>query len=555
MNNITWSKQIMSTLKASGVRYICLGPGSRSSPLIAAAAESLLEVVVHFDERGLGFLALGLSKVYREPVAIILTSGTAIGNVLPAIMEASHDDLPLIILSADRPPELRDCGANQTTDQVKIFGSFVRWQVDLPCAETRLLSYLTSTVSHAVALAKKRRGPVQINCMLREPLLGNPPDFSSYSSHSYEEGHTILSEERIEELASTLSKFEEGLVLLGQDAPEEATHVAKALQWPIISDVTSSLRGKTQVDIPYYEHLIKNSLVASPVAVLQFGRRLTSKTLMEFLKKTPPNIYYQIDDSFARFDPYHLVTKRFDIAPALLANSLARAIPQKKESSWLKCWRMASQSIEGKLETLLQGSYSEPGFAFTLSKMAPKHLFLSNSMPIRDAEAFFYSKSADTRIFTNRGLSGIDGNIATCIGIALTSQIPLLAVIGDLAFLHDLNSLAILQQNPLPILFLVINNRGGGIFSFLPHVSQTPYFETMVAYHHPYQFRAAADLFNIPYYAPTEHHELISLLKQFEQEPKMAVIELSTLRDENVIFHQTIENELRNCLKPLEVML
>ncbi len=546
MNNIAWSKHIMSALRASGVRYLCLAPGSRSSPLVAAAAESDLEILVHFDERGLGFFALGLSKVRREPVVLLVTSGTAVGNLVPAIMEASHDDIPLIILSADRPPELRDCGANQTTDQVKLFGSFVRWQVDLACAETGLLSYLSSTVCHAVSLAKKRKGPVQINCMLREPLLGGtaietPGEHGCLS----EEGTSQFWQERIEEIAYSLCDVEEGLVILGQDAPYEAISVAEALQWPLITDVTSSLRGRSSCEIRYYEHLLKSFPPKAPQAILQFGRRLTSKTLMEFIKKSRPKPYYQVDHSFARFDPQHLVTRRFDVEPGPFARSLAKAIPQQSQRPWLRLWQHLSAPIAEKIESVLQNSYSEPGVALALTQRARKSVFLANSMPIRDMEAFFFPKFHSSPVYVNRGLSGIDGNIATCAGIAYASEAPLIATIGDLAFLHDLNSLATLQDASLPILFIVINNQGGGIFSFLPHLSQTAYFDRMVAYAHEYRFKAAAELFNIPYVAPTSHQEFISCLQQFENLPKMAILELTTKRDENLAFHRAIEENVK----------
>ncbi len=544
MNNPTWGKLLFQSLKAAGVRHCCLAPGSRVSPLSFAAAESGLEVLVHFDERGLGFLGLGLSKVRKDPVVLLVTSGSAGGNLLPAIMEASHEDIPLIIITTDRPPELRNVAANQTTDQVRMFENFVRFQVDVACADTTLTQYLAATVRNAVALSKRKKGPVHINCMLREPLGGSFEEVSEKGCH-YEEGISSIPQERIEEIASELAQIEEGLVICGQDAPFQATLVAKKLGWPMFVDVTSSLRGIDDQEIRYYEHILKTAPIGTPKAILQFGRRINSKTLHEFLKKCLPSLYVQCDDSVARFDPHLIVTHRLQASPKETALSLAHAIEQKEESPWLQKWRKASEQVAARIEESLEGSYSEPGVAFELAKRTPNNIFFANSMPIRDGEFFFYPKRGGSRIFASRGLSGIDGNIATCAGIAYASETPLIAVLGDLAFLHDLNSLAILQDGSLPILFLVINNQGGGIFSFLPHLHGRQHFEKVIAYAHDYRFKNAAELFGVPYSTATSFEELSSCLTAFEEDPKTTIVEIFTNREDNLQWHKEIEERIK----------
>jgi len=553
VNNPTWCKLIVETLKTAGVRYFCLAPGSRSSPLALAAAESSLEILVHFDERGLGFLGLGLSKLRKEPVAILVTSGTAVGNLLPAIMEASHDDLPLIILTADRPPELRDVSANQTTDHVKIYANFTRWQVDLPCCEGSLPRYLVSTVHHAVAIARRRKGPVHINCMLREPLLqGVAEEMISIGCH-HEDGSSYLPQSRIESLANLLETIEKGIVLCGQDSPAEAIFLAKRLNWPLFADISSSLRGKSSHEIYYYELLIKTSSPDYPLAILQFGKRITSKSLLEFCKKSPLSHYIQFDDSFSRFDPHHLVTHRFQVNPKDAILSLCTTLPQKELTSWLKKWQDASEHLAPKIKKTLDNSYSEPGFAYALTKTSISNIFFASSMPIRDGEAFFFPQERPCRIFVNRGLSGIDGNIATCAGIAYSCESPLIAVIGDMAFLHDLNSLAIVQENILPILFLVINNQGGGIFSFLPHLTGVSHYDQVIACAHDYQFRGAAEQFHIPYFTANDHEELTSYLRQFEDNPTTRIVEVFTDRNENLQWHREIETLVKNVVKSSEI--
>ncbi len=545
MNNPTWCKLIVDALQTAGVRYFCLAPGSRSSPLALAAVESSLEILVHFDERGLGFLGLGLAKLRQEPVAILVTSGTAVGNLLPAIMEASYDDLPLIVLSADRPPELRDVGANQTADQVKLFANFTRWQVDLPCGESSLPRYLVSTIHHAVAIAKRKKGPVQINCMLREPLIQGTAEEMTLRGCQHDHGVSQLPEDRIEYLANLLETIEKGIVICGQDAPYEALLLANRLNWPLFADVSSSLRGKSSQEIRYYESIVKTLSPDCPQAVIQFGRRITSKFLLEFCKKSNLSHYIQIDDSFSRFDPHHLVTHRLQVHPIDAITALCTILTQKEETRWLRKWQDASDQIASKLHEALQTSYSEPGFAYGLMKTKIENFFFANSMPIRDAEAFFFPQKKSCRVFVNRGLSGIDGNIATCAGIAYSCESPLVAVLGDMTFLYDLNSLAILQESLLPIFFLIINNQGGGIFSFMPHLTNAPHYDKVIACTHDYQFKAGAEQFHVPYFAATNYAEFISSLQHFENNPTTQIVEVFTDRDENLQWHREIENSLK----------
>jgi 2-succinyl-5-enolpyruvyl-6-hydroxy-3-cyclohexene-1-carboxylate synthase len=551
MNNLTWSKLLLETLKESGVRFICLAPGSRSSPLALAAADSGMEVLVHFDERALGFLGLGLAKTHHEPVAILVTSGTAVGNLLPSVMEAFHDQVPLVILSADRPPELRDCGANQTSDQVKIFANFVRAQVDLPCADPSLTRYLASAVSLAVHTSRKDRGPIQINCMLREPLANGKIEEAYESVCLYEDGINSPHEQSIIRLCKELETIEEGLVLCGQDAPLEASLVAKKLSWPLFNDISSSLRGRCPHEIRYYETLVKNACPGQPKAIVQFGRRITSKFVLGLCKESSLKHYIQIDDSRGRFDPHHLVSNRITANPKKTALMLCQHLNQKHETAWLTTWKEASSTAEPIIQEILTNSYSEAGLAQLLAEHTQSNLFFANSMPIRDGEAYFFPKNGERRIFVNRGLSGIDGNLATCAGIAYASEEPLISIVGDVTFLHDLTSLGLLQECCLPILILVINNQGCGIFSFLPYLSSSPHFEKIQAFAHNYHFLKAAEMFGIPYHAPLSYEDLITCLVEFEKNPKLTIVELQTERQENLRHHREIESLVKEQLLPI----
>ena len=544
MNNVQWSYHILSSLKAMGLSDLCIAPGSRSSPLIAAAMESGLRITSHFDERGLGFIALGMAKVQKKPVAIAVTSGTAAGNLLPSIMEASHDDIPLIILTADRPPELLHCGSNQTTDQSKLFGGFVRFAMDLPCSDPRLFSYLESSCTYAVFTAKRKKGPVHLNCMFRDPLIEPLVTKEKSSFSSYEQGELLLRDERIEEIATTLSGIEQGLLILGQEADPEALLLADSLKWPIIADVTSSLRGYHPFEIKGYEHLIKLGKLPSFQAVIQCGKRLTSKILIDHLAHLKLKLYYQIDDSSSCFNPSHTILKRFCVSPSSFFKALSSKLPAQQNTKHLDECLKNSLEIHPVVDSFLAGVWSEPSFVRTLAKSAAPQIFFANSMPIRDGEAFFFPSTRSPQIFVNRGLSGIDGNIATAYGIAKASGAPLIALLGDLSFLYDLNSLSLLQKEPLPILFLIVNNDGGGIFSFLPHLQKSPELMKLITHPHALQFQAAASLFQLPYCAPKEEKDLDLLVRQFLEKPEPQLIELHTEREWNVTFHKHIEKSL-----------
>lgn len=564
--NERWAELIIDQLTQCGLVYFCLSPGSRSTPLLHAAAKHpAAQTMVHFDERGMAFHALGYAKASNLPAALIVTSGTAVANLLPAIMEASASNIPLIILTADRPPELRDTGANQTTDQVKIFAAHVRWQVDLPCPELHLPdAFVSTTIAGAVYRSRNGHpGPVHINVSLREPFFyeGAPLQKKTFSfPTSYARTLSVPDDAVVEEWASQISSFDKGVILVGAlpiGISKMAIYaLAERLHWPVLPDILSGGRsdGMHKNAIAYYDYILKTQTDLRPEVILHFGDRLVSKALLEWTGSSSPFFYGLVADHPCRHDPNHSVTHRVQGAPEIFCKNLLASLPQKNKTAWLAEWQGYSSGISNQLEAFFseQSSLTEPALAHWLSSetgLQDYALFFSNSMPIRDADNFFFSNKPTGLLFGNRGLSGIDGNIATAIGIAQGTRRPTLAILGDLAFLHDINSLAQLKNTSFPVILIVINNDGGGIFSFLPVAKKTKaeFFERYIATPHALHFESAAHLFNVPYQLLTSCENWKDILGSVIQEKKSCIVEIKTDRVENYELHLQILEYLQTC--------
>jgi 2-succinyl-5-enolpyruvyl-6-hydroxy-3-cyclohexene-1-carboxylate synthase len=546
-----WAETIIDQLIQQGVTYFCISPGSRSTPLAIAVSENpRATAFVHFDERGMAFHALGYAKATKKPAALIVTSGTAVGNLYPAVMEAHHSLTPLLILSADRPPELRNNGANQSCDQVKFFGDYVNYQVDLPCPDPALPDrYLSSIISHAVFKASHPpQGPVQINCMFREPFFTANQNLShSFPTTQYETTHTIPSIDSFERWGQILSETEKGVIVIGslssQSSLQPIYALAEKLNWPILADITANARDSTQ-SIAYFEFILKQYKHLRPELILHFGDRLVSKTLLEWLDAP---IYCLIAEHSLLHDPKHRTTHRICCNPSLFCEMMLPKTPTPA-ASWFDQWHNYSQEIEEKITAFLaeESELSEPGVVQALKEQLDPSwaLFIANSMPIRDADALFFPNQPTGPIFANRGLSGIDGNIATAVGISAGCQKGVIALIGDLTALHDINSLAQVSKTPFPIIFIVINNAGGGIFSFLPVAEKATHFETFFATAHTIQFEKAAELFDLPYFHCATKETWEDTLSQALQANQSCLIEVTTDRKENLALHKKMNQVL-----------
>lgn len=546
--NVQRAYILVDQLYQLGIRCICLSPGSRSTPLAIAVSEhENIASFIHFDERGLAFHALGYAKASGTPVALIVTSGTAVANLLPAVVEASFDRVPLILITADRPAELRDCGANQTVDQVHLFRSYVRWEIDLPFSDPHMpTSYLTSSLAQGVYRALHSQGPVHINCMIREPLFALDVEKpNSISPCCYESCLKESSSSSLEMWAEKLSQFSRGIIIAASEpchgSSQSIEDLGHKLGWPIFSDILSPIRSSGQ-SLRYGDLILRSLPSFSCDAILHLGDRIVSKTMSQWIAKHASIPYFQVTNHPYRQDPLHKVQYRIESDPSFFCRNLLPYVTSRT-SEWVDHWRYLASLVEKALPLYFseQKELTEPSIPYLLSQNTQDMgLFISNSMPIRDADLLFFPKNHNWQVFGNRGASGIDGNIATACGIASALQKPTVAWLGDLAALHDLNSLAQCRHIPYPILFLVMNNHGGGIFSFLPVARKQKFFESFFATSHPYSFEEFARGFSIPYCKIQNKTSWDAAWEQFQKNPITSILEIQTDRSYNVIEHQNL---------------
>jgi 2-succinyl-5-enolpyruvyl-6-hydroxy-3-cyclohexene-1-carboxylate synthase len=564
--NRAWGRIIVEELVRQGVCVFVVSPGSRSTPLALAVSEnSRAKDAVHFDERGAAFHALGWAKATGRPAALICTSGTAAANYLPALVEASQSRAPLIALTADRPPELLDAGANQAIDQMKLFGDYVRWRFDLPCPDENVPPMLALTTAAQAAHRSKTApaGPVHLNCMFREPFTNSGPEWDSsdyltpvkkwwtgggvYTRYAEPERRASLKTQA--GIVELIRSARRGLLLVGelraQEEREAARSLALALKWPTFPDVASGLRlGNDKAPfISYYDQILP-VLNEGPDVVIQIGGPFVSKRLHQYLSATPPERHVHVDSSPDRRDPLHGVSLRVQADIEGFCGALAARLSPLRKSEWLPGLTASNDIADSVIDDFIEreGLLSEPFVARHVSRHAPRDsvIFLGNSMPARDMDMYGSPHGGFARVAVNRGASGIDGNIATAAGHAFALGLPVTAVLGDLAALHDLNSLALLAPLRMPFAIIIINNDGGGIFSFLPVAGATNHFERYFASPHGLTFEHAAAQFGLDYAAPAACDEFAKAYEKAMRTSRPVIIEVHTEREENLSIHRAL---------------
>ena len=547
LSNRAWGQALVDGLCQLGADRFFLSPGARSAPLASALRGR--HVTTHYDERGMAFAALGWAMATGRPAMCVTTSGSAVANLLPACVEAFHSNVPLIFLTADRPPELRGTGANQTIHQPGLFGGFVRFAVDLPCAQDEgAVSRFAGILSEAVGMATgSQPGPVHLNVPIREPLL---EDSAAEPIHEWD---GVIS--RAEEAFDWPSDFDfqrfadgRGVVVIGrlpvgeQGRVDAILHLAKKLGWPVMADAASGARLRSGI-IRHADWILQRQDVPGPERVLHFGGALVSKRIGKWLSACRGADCLQVRMFPERHDPWNQnpVFLHAGIHPFCESvNSFA--LPMAADT-WIESWRRADIAVGAAIEAELaqEDAISEPAILRALADVAAATgwpVFLGNSMPIRDFDSCVAAVSKDVvNVFANRGASGIDGNIATVAGLALGCASPLLAVMGDLAALHDLNSLPLLQG--FPVTLVIINNGGGGIFRFLPIDVEERLLETP----HAWEFRGAAQQFGMEYHQVASLSELCTSLAERHAAPR--ILECCTDRAENHALHLRIAEACR----------
>ncbi|MBL8046441.1 MAG: 2-succinyl-5-enolpyruvyl-6-hydroxy-3-cyclohexene-1-carboxylic-acid synthase [Anaerolineales bacterium] len=554
---------LVDELARAGVQHVCIAPGSRSTPLALTFAEQKnIQLWMHYDERSAAFFALGLAKATRQPVALVCTSGTAAANFFPAIIEAHYARVPLLVLTADRPPELRDAGAPQTIDQIKIYGHYAKWFVELSLPEgtPETLRYARTVASRAVAeAATAPAGVVHLNFPLREPLVPVPTQVDFETARPAGQPYAVVSSgvrvpepASIEKLAHELAQIERGLIIAGPQTnpafPAAITQLAEQLGFPVLADPLSQVRcgphSRANV-LDSYDAFLRDEKIAqqlAPEVVLRFGPMPTSKPVLQYLQRHAHARQVLIDDGEWQ-DPARLASDVFVCEPTAFIQTLrVCAKPTLRVSEWLNNWRTIAQQTRATITAQIN-SYAEWFEGRVFSELAAclpagATLFASSSMPVRDLDTFFTGSERHLRFLANRGANGIDGVISSALGASVTG--PLVLVIGDIAFYHDMNGLLAAKLHGLNAVIVLINNDGGGIFSFLPQAAHPQHFEQLFGTPHGLDFAPAAELYGATLTRPNNWPEFQHAVTHGLAAGGLHLVEIRTHRETNVTMHREV---------------
>lgn len=565
--NALWSWLIVEELVRLGVERFVIAPGSRSTPLtLAATRHPRARCTLHIDERGCAFHALGYARGAGRPAAVICTSGTAAANFLPAAVEASLDGVPLLLLTADRPAELRDSAANQTIAQPGLFGAQVRWSMDLPAPgrEMQAAALLTALDQAVARTMGEAPGPVHLNLPFREPLSGAAPDFADrwlapvarwreaaapftrYAPPALP--HAMAADDPV---AEALRAARRGLIVVGRLASASETaaaaEIARHLGWPVAADVGSGLKGPQAPPalLRHHDLLLRERSLwprLAPDTVLHLGAECVSKPLAQFLAGVAPGRVIRAAPDPRRRDPGHDTTDRLVTSVAGFAAMLEGLAVPPPEAGWTEPFRLADAAIADALaEGIDAGPLDEPAVARWLAAALPERwgLFLGASMPVRDADIF--AGTTPRRVAANRGASGIDGTVSAACGFAAGLGAPVALLCGDLTALHDLNGLMLLRQADPPVLAVVVNNDGGGIFSFLPVAAESDRFETWFGTPHGLDLATLAAGFGIETAAPADAAAFRAVLADAVARPRPMLVQVCTGRAANRARHRDLE--------------
>ncbi len=581
MSDAALLRAFVEELVAAGVRDAVICPGSRSTPLaLALRSADGIRVRVLLDERSAGFFAIGIARTARRPVVLLATSGTATVEFAPAVVEASLSRVPLVVLTSDRPVELRDRGAPQTIDQVHLYGRAAKWYTELPLADGApiTLAHVRSVVGRAVATAiAGPAGPVQLNVPFREPLLPDGPlaavgDSPTGPFAASVAGRRSLDGEALDRLVPRLAPVSggeglRGLIVAGPDddprLPAALWHLADATGFPILADPLSGLRTgphDRMMVIAHGDQLCRPGPWIDahlPDIVVRTGAMPTSKPIAELLARACPDLI--ILDGDAGWRESALVPATFIHAdPVSTIEALAsRSAGWGGDSEWVEQWLSADHAAEEAMTSWLAG-LDEPFEAAPVRALAASLpdgavLWAGSSMPVRDLDGWLPSTDRAITVRSNRGANGIDGVVSTALGSASVADGPVALVVGDLSFLHDLNALIAARLHALSATIVLVNNDGGGIFSFLPQAQPAA---TVPGTGLPERYE---ELFGTPHgidvgpivtalggeHRRVGHGDLEAAIADSVWRPGVRVLELRTDRARNVQLHHEVEAAVR----------
>ncbi len=570
MNNqdlTVYTSALIDEIAQVGLSTCVISPGSRSTPLALLMAEHPdLRTYINVDERSAAFFALGAAKATEKPTVLACTSGSAEANYLPAVVEAAYSRVPLILLTADRPHELREVGAPQAINQMNMYSNYTRayFEAAIPEDSEEMVRYARNLIRRAVAAAlKPPAGPVQINLPIREPLI---PDIADANLFTYgrslhtpriDIGKLSCSNSTYEQLAQELGSINKGIIVCGAQMDHEfaaaVIHLAEHLQFPILADPLSQLRlsGKSsEWIIDGYDAFLKSEKVVislKPDVILRFGAMPVSKSFLQAVKKTWSTARQIVVDGGAEWrDPTGKADEMIYCDEGIFCQAIVDQVPPPiAQNSWSSHWRHINDVTRSVLATIRdQNGLSEGRIYYELNDILPdqSQLCVANSMPIRDIDTFIHQRLVKVDVLCNRGANGIDGTISTALGASITGKQTIL-ITGDLSFFHDLNGLAATQLNELSLTIILINNNGGGIFSFLPQAespNSEKQFERLFLTPLNLPFIHAAKLYGAEY-------ALVNSVEQLQLEVNkgigvkgVRIIEIQTDREQNVQQHRAL---------------
>lgn len=559
--------KIVSTLVQSGIENVVVSPGSRSTPLAYAFA-STKELTLHrqVDERAAAFYALGLAKSTAKPVVLLCTSGTAAANYYPAIVEANYARVPLIVLTADRPHELREVGAPQTINQVRLYGENVKWSAEFPIPDDapQTLPYIERHTVRAVNIAMTvPYGPVHLNIPFREPLLIDfqaklpQPSFAKSYVSEFKP-----SQQAMTELKQMVEQTITGLIIVGElplgTNTEHLWNFIREVKWPVIMESLSNLRTEVPEDcqifaISTYDALLKNERFkrnVRPQTVIRFGAQPVSKFLMQFIAQSKPQNYIIVDEDPMYRDSTHVSTHFIHALPGSWLNDI-QIEHSIAEMAYVEFWKTADLLAVDVIEKYAQQSTDEGAMVQAMLETLPEgsDVFVSSSMPIRDIDTFLTTTNKDVQVFANRGANGIDGVTSTAIGFSQgRKNRKTYLLIGDLAFLHDVNAFIAMRYQQCNLTVVVLNNDGGGIFSYLPQASVEAHYEDLFGTPTALTFEQVATMYDMDYASVNSQAEFVTALGA-EKQTDVKLIEAFTNRQDNVREHRALWARIQEVLE------
>lgn len=525
--NILWTRIFVDELARGGLEAVCIAPGSRSTPLVIAFAEHPgIKVYSHIDERSASFFALGLALASERPVALVCSSGTAAANFYPAIIEARYSGVPLLVLTADRPPELRGSGANQTIDQIKLYGDHVLWSVDVALPEAQVpdlaIRNLRGLAARALDTALGMpKGPVHLNFPFRKPLEPIPVESDRHEIKDERSagiaftrigrGEISPTPAQIKSIASVIEIGTRRMIVCGPrcpdgDFPAAVTTLARQINAVLVTDPLSGLRYHPvsgQEAVSGYDSFLKADLkIEQPDVILHFGGAVTSQPLDDYVNNNH-SVIIRISDDGLWSDPTHRASQVIWADPTITCQMLLKEFNEfvATDGEWMQRLHtldsIATEVIESEAGAYFDGMVARDVVALLPDRA---NLFIANSLPVRHLDQFGLANTKRIQVYCNRGTSGIDGNVSTALGAgAFTPDQPTVFLGGDLAFYHDMNGLLALKRCGLRGIFVVINNDGGGIFHRLPIVDFDPPFTELFQTPHGLHFDHTAQMYGLEY--------------------------------------------------------